>query len=135
MHARVQKTPTGDLELTFPSRSSVSFRMKEILSDQGTNFRSQLLKELNLLHIQLRTSPYHPQMDGLVELFKQTVKAMLKKLVNSSWDSMLLNVLFAYKEVPQSTTGFSPFELLYGREVRGPLDTYIEGRMGSGQEK
>ena len=36
---------------------------KEILSDQGTNFMSQLLKELyNLLRIsQLRTSPYHPQ--------------------------------------------------------------------------
>jgi len=80
MYARVQKTPTGDLELTFPSRSSISFRMKEILSDQGTNFRSQLLKEFyNLLQIiQLRTSPYHPQMNDLVERFKQTVKAMLK---------------------------------------------------------
>ena len=39
---------------------------------------------------------------------------------------MLPNVLFAYKEVPQSTTGFSPFELLYGREVRGPLDILKE---------
>ena len=35
-------------------------------------------------------------------------------------------MLFAYREVPQSTTGFSPFELLYGREVRGPLDVLKE---------
>ena len=87
---------------------------KEILSDQGTNFMSQLLKELyNLLHIsQLRTSPYHPQTDGLVKRFNQTLKAMLRKLVDKegcNWDKMLPYVLFAYHEVPQSTTGFSPF--------------------------
>ena len=35
-------------------------------------------------------------------------------------------VLFTYRDVPQSTTGFSPFELLYGREVRGPLDVLRE---------
>ena len=35
-------------------------------------------------------------------------------------------MLFAYREIPQSTTGFSPFELLYGREVRGPLDVLKE---------
>ena len=41
---------------------------EEILTDQGTNFTSRLLKELyQLLHI--RTSPYHPQTDGLVEAF------------------------------------------------------------------
>ena len=35
---------------------------------------------------------------------------------------MLANLLFAYREVPQASTGFSPFELLYGRAVNGPLD-------------
>ena len=37
-------------------------------------------------------------------------------------DKMLPNLLFAYREVPQASTGFSPFELLYGRAVNGPLD-------------
>ena len=44
---------------------------REILSDQGTNFMSQLLRELyNLLNIRpVCTSPYHPQTDRLVECF------------------------------------------------------------------
>ena len=57
------------------------------------------------------------------------LKAMLRKFVNKEghdWDIMLSYVLFAYGEVPQSTTGFSSFELLYGREMRGPLDILKE---------
>ena len=51
----------------------------EILTDQGSNFTSKLLTELyRLLKIQgVRTSPYHPQSDGLVERFNQTLKMML----------------------------------------------------------
>ena len=36
------------------------------------------------------------------------------------WDNLIPYLLFAYREVPQSSTGFSPFELLYGRQVQGP---------------
>ena len=42
------------------------------------------------------------------------------------WDKLLPFVLFAYREVPQASTGFSPFELVYGRQVRGPLDILKE---------
>ena len=103
----------------------------EILTDQGTNFTSKLLAELyRLLHVKaLRTTPYHPQTDGLVERFNRTLKSMLRKTVagdGKDWDKALPYVLFAYREVPPSTTGFSPFELLYGRSVRGPLDVLRE---------
>lgn len=40
----------------------------------------------------------------------------------ADWDKWLPFLLFANLGVPQALTGFSPFELLYGREVRGPLD-------------
>ena len=42
------------------------------------------------------------------------------------WDRLIPFLLFAYREVPQVSTGFSPFELLYGRMVRGPLDVVKE---------
>ena len=104
---------------------------REILTDQGTNFTSELLAEMyRLLHIDgLRTSPYHPQTDGMVERFKGTLKEMLGKCASEDgkdWDRLLPYILFAYREAPQESTGFSPFELLYGREIRGPLDVLKE---------
>ena len=113
---------------------------EEILTDQGTNFMSTLLEELyHLLQIRrIRTSPYHPQTDGLVERFNGTLKSMLRKFVGNNqkdWDSYLPYVLFAYREVPQESTGFSPFELLYGRRVRGPLDVLRECWTGEEQNR
>ncbi|XP_041421806.1 uncharacterized protein LOC121394536 [Xenopus laevis] len=104
---------------------------REILTDQGTNFTSSLLKELYaLLGVKaLRTAPYHPQTDGLVERMNQTLKRMLKKFVEDDpkhWDRWLPYLLFAYREVPQASTGYSPFELLYGRQPRGILDVIHE---------
>ncbi|XP_071490086.1 uncharacterized protein [Diadema antillarum] len=103
----------------------------ELLTDQGSNFMSLLMKQLcsSLGIKQLRTSPYHPQANGLVERFNGTLKGMLKPYTTEgdvTWDELIPYVLFAYREVPQESTGFSPFELLYGHRVRGPLDIIRE---------
>lgn len=100
---------------------------KEILTDQGSPFMSRVMKELcALLKIkQLRTLVYHPQTDGLVERFNKTLKSMLRKAVGEdgrNWDQLLPYLLFAVREVPQSFTGFSPFELLLSYRPRGLLD-------------
>ena len=52
------------------------------------------------------------------------MKLMLKRLCSEQlrqWHRFINPLLFAYREVPQESTGFSPFELLYGRAVRGPM--------------
>ena len=78
---------------------------RKILTDQGANFTSQLLREVyHLLKVHpIRTSPYHPQTDGLVERFNQTLKLMLRKAASEDvkdWDKLLPYLLFAYCEVP-----------------------------------
>ncbi|XP_070212629.1 uncharacterized protein [Littorina saxatilis] len=98
----------------------------EILTDQGKQFTCELMQQVNqLLHIKgLTTTPWHPQANGLVERFNGTLKSMLKKLTieqPKKWDQYLPALLFAYREVPQDSLGFSPFELLFGRTVKGPM--------------
>ncbi len=105
---------------------------EEVLTDQGPNFMSALLEEVyRVLQIRrIRTTPYHPQTDGLVERFNGTLKSMLKKITNQNatdWDEYLPYLLFAYREAPQESTRFSPFEMLYGHRVHGPLDILREG--------
>uniref|UniRef100_A0A9J7Y940 Gypsy retrotransposon integrase-like protein 1 n=1 Tax=Cyprinus carpio carpio TaxID=630221 RepID=A0A9J7Y940_CYPCA len=100
---------------------------REILTDQGTPFMSRTMADLcHLLKVkQLRTTVYHPQTDGLVERFNQTLKQMLRCVAaddRRDWDQMLPYVLFGICEVPQASTGFTPFELLFGRQPRGLLD-------------
>ena len=97
----------------------------EVLSDRGANFLSSVMKTLfqmlGVAHI--KTSPYHPQTDGMLERFHGTLKAMLRKTcpVAKDWDQWLPYLCFAFRDAPHSATGFSPFELLFGRDVRGPL--------------
>ena len=90
---------------------------EEILSDMGSQFISDCMKEVErLLKIRhLSTTPYHPQCHGLVEKFNGTLKSMLKKLCadqSKVWHRFLDALLFAYREVPQESTGFAPFELM-----------------------
>ena len=99
---------------------------EEILSDQGAQFMSKVMAEVSrLLSVtHLTSTPYHPQCNGLCEKFNGTLKHMLKKLCAEKpkdWDRYIEAVLFAYREVPQESLKFSPFELLYGRTVRGPM--------------
>ena len=99
---------------------------REILSDRGSQFVSDLMREISrLLSVrQLHTTPYHAQCNGLVERFNGTIRRMLQKMAAekpSDWDRYIPALLFSYREVPQESLGFSPFELVYGRSVRGPM--------------
>ncbi|XP_053407213.1 uncharacterized protein LOC128559482 [Mercenaria mercenaria] len=104
---------------------------EEMLTDCGSQFTSELMAEVSrLLSLrQLTTTPYHPMCNGLVEKFNGSLKQMLKRMCSErprDWDRYLNAMLFAYREVPQESLGFSPFELLYGRTIRGPITVLRE---------
>ena len=73
----------------------------------------------------LENSPYHPESDGLAERFNGTLMRMIKAYLtenHTNWDQNPQLLLYAYRSVPQESTCFSPFKLLFERHVRGPLD-------------
>ena len=97
---------------------------EEILSDLGTQFVSDFMKEVTHLLSIKHDHPYHPMCNGMTEKFNGTLKTTLKRLCSEQprqWHRYINPLLFAYREVAQESTGFSPFELLYGRAVRGPM--------------
>ena len=72
-----------------------------------------------------RTSPYHPECDGLSERFNRTLESMLACFTNeeqNDWDQWLQQLKFAYVTSVHSTTGLTPFEVLYGRKPNLPVD-------------
>ena len=102
-----------------------------IVSDNGPQFVSNIMKEVSrLLSIEtIHSSPYHPQGNGLVERLNGTLKSMLRRMCAEKpkdWDRFLQPLMFAYREAPQHSLLFSPFEMLYGRTVRGPMSILRE---------
>ena len=99
---------------------------KSVQSDQGSNFMSgifqQVMHELGIK--QYRSSAYHPESQGALERFHQTLKNMVRSYcfdTEKDWDEGIHLLLFAVRESVQESLGFSPFELVFGHSVRGPL--------------
>lgn len=96
---------------------------EEILSDRSQDFMSQLMQIFcNDFGIkQIRTAPYRAQTNGSIERFHRVLKNMIRSVGPDTWDAVLPWVLFSYREVPVDPIGYSPFELLLGYDVKGPL--------------
>lgn len=95
-----------------------------IISDQGREFINSVTKDLfKMTGTNHRiSSAYHPQTNGLVERFNQTLQKALLKLVRKEqddWDKYIDGVLFAYRTSIQKSSGTTPFEVMYCR-----YDTY-----------
>ena len=106
---------------------------REILSDSAKCFVGRVIDNLcyQLQIEQLHPVPYRPQYNGLVERFIRTVKDELSHYVNENqdnWYEFLGSVVLAYNTSVQSSTGFSPYQLLYGRLPRLPSQLLLESR-------
>jgi hypothetical protein len=100
---------------------------RQLLTDRGPEFESELFSQLlNWMEVdKLRTTPYKPSTNGVVERFHRTLNSMLGKVVKDSqrdWDERLPFVLAAYRASTHESTGFTPNQLFLGRELRMPLD-------------
>ncbi|KAI2655857.1 Retrovirus-related Pol polyprotein [Labeo rohita] len=97
-----------------------------IQTDQGSNFLSKVfrktMKALGISHVV--SSSYHPESQGALERWHQTLKSTLRKYcleTENDWDDGIPMVPFAVRDARQESLGFSPAELVFGHNVRGPL--------------
>lgn len=112
----------------------------QIHSDQGREFESELFSNIcKLLGIQkTRTTPYHPQSDGLVERFNRTLRQMLSMFVDKNmldWDDHLPYLLMAYRASEHKSTKCSPNLMMLGREISCPLDIMVGEPPGTNSEE
>lgn len=100
---------------------------EKVLTDQGSNFSSELMEGVyhHLGITRISTTAYHPQTNGLVERFNRTLKDMLAKLMEEradDWDEVLDWAVANYRSVPSSATGETPLFAMTGRDAYLPID-------------
>ena len=100
-------------------------------ADQGSNFESNLLKQVcKLLKVdKTRTTPYHPQGNAQTERYNQTIINIVAKLTDkeeyTDWDEQLPVAVAAYNATEHATTKFTPNRLMIDREVRHNFDKML----------
>ena len=104
--------------------------LKSIVSDQGWNFKGDLIAELcKLARVQkLCTSPCHPQMNGQCECFNHTLINMLGTLPphkTSSWIDMLLTLVHVHNCTRSTAMRFSPDYLMHDQKPWLTVDLYF----------
>jgi len=98
----------------------------KVHSDRRSQFTSDMMQKVyTLISVkQSTTSPYHAMGNGIVENFNKSLKNLLKKIASEKpkdWHCYLGPLMFAVRDTPQDSTGFTPFEVIYGRSVHRPM--------------
>eukprot|EP00253_Pinus_taeda_P004653 PITA_04653 len=105
--------------------------LREIITDGGPQFAgNKLAATLNNYHVQHKiTTPYHPQANGQVESSNKVIESILTKTIASrrrDWAARLPEALWAYRTTWRSTTGYSPYQLVFGKQPIFPIEFEIQ---------
>ena len=105
----------------------------QLVTDNGTENVNKVVKEtlakLKIDHV--LTSVYHPQSNAKIERFHRTLHDILAKKVAGDpqiWDLNLNQALAAIRFNVSESSKFSPFFLLYNRDVVLPIDNIMKPR-------
>lgn len=102
---------------------------KALLTDQGTNFLSALMRAIarKFRIKQCKTTAYHPQSNGSVERSHHVLWEYLKQYVDKEreWDELLKLATFSYNTSVHESTKYSPHELVFGKTARIPTSDPI----------
>src|SRR5580765_6583321 len=87
---------------------------EKILTDQGTNFLSEIFKNMcRLLKInKIQTTAYHPESNGALERSHRTLAEYLRHYINedqTDWDEWIPFAMFTYNMTPHTATGYTLF--------------------------
>jgi hypothetical protein len=103
----------------------------ELISDNGREFKNFFMEDV-LKYFAVKhnwTLAYHPQANGMVERFNKTLASMLSKYVSEhqrDWDQYVHRLAAAYNSAEHASTGYSPYELMYGAAPRLPSQVSMD---------
>ncbi|GAU51646.1 hypothetical protein TSUD_414680 [Trifolium subterraneum] len=101
----------------------------KIVTDNGSNLNNKMVEELcddfKIEHH--NSSPYRPKMNGVVEAANKNIKKIIQKMVVTykDWHEMLPFALHGYRTSVRTSTGATPFSLVYGMEAVLPVEVEI----------
>ena len=101
-----------------------------IHSDQERSFDNEVIQSLCKLYgaQQSLTCPYNPRGNAQCEHFNRTMFGLLRTLSKeqkADWPVYLPSLVFVYNATPHSTTGFQPYQLMFGRKAPAPCDNWL----------
>ena len=99
---------------------------RAIISDGGSHFCNRpiglLIRKYMVIHKVV--TPYHPHIQGQVELGNRKIKQVLEKTVNPNhkdWFLRLVDAVWAYRTTYKTILGSSPYRLVYGKVCHLPI--------------
>ena len=108
--------------------------IKTVTTDNGAEFEKEFVKAVQKIGAKLiHTSPYYPEANGMVERGHKTIKDTLVKMCGQSggkWREYLPLVLFSDRISTKRTTGYTPYEIIFGQLPVLPVDLEMDTYLG-----